>query len=282
MKVRVTAAAGLLLLTAASTWAQEGPTPREEAARKELLKFQGTWSFASFEDGKKTPQPNLKKRTFFVGGSVFLVREGDKVIQAGTLRLSPAKSPKTIDAVVRKGDHEGNTMLGIYELTGDTLKVCFDPEGDGRPKKFAVKAGSDLFLAVYKRVKPPDEAVDIVGRYKSTATGPDGARQTATAEIQRHGDAYLVRWNVGPALAYVGVGIRKANTLSVAWTNRGTVGVSVYEIEKGPKLIGTFTDLGGPGLMSREVLTVPEAPVREARRPGVPPAGPPLAGRPRR
>jgi uncharacterized protein (TIGR03067 family) len=262
--VRIATAIALFVLAAPTGYAQEKPSPREEEANKALLELQGTWSFESFEDSKKTPLPGLKKRTFFVGGNLFLVREGDKVLQAGTLRLSPGKTPKTIDAVVRKGEHEGNTMLGIYQLKDDVLEVCFDPEADSRPRTFTVKADSKHFRATYKRIKPADETIKIIGRYKSTSSGLDGARQTATAEIQKHGDAYMIKWSVAGGVAYIGIGIRKGNILSVAWANRGNVGVSVYTIEKGPKLVGTFSELGGPGLISNEVFT-PGDPEREVR-----------------
>jgi uncharacterized protein (TIGR03067 family) len=265
MKFRATAVVGLLLSLAAQGRTQDGPGARREAARQELLHLQGTWRLESFEDGRKAALPNLKKRTFFVGGEVFLVREGDKILQAGTLRLAPSKAPKAVDAVVRKGLHEGATMLGIYELKGDRLTVCFDPDGDGRPKEFAAKPDAALFVAVYRRARPAGEGADIVGRYKCESFGAEGGKQTTTAEIQRHGDAYLIRWSVGRDTAYLGVAIRKGSSLSVAWANRGTVGLSVYEIEKGPKLVGVYTELTGVGIIAREQLTAGGAPLREAQ-----------------
>jgi hypothetical protein len=75
------------------------------------------------------------------------------------------------------------------------------------------------------------------------------------ADIQKRGDAYFVRWEVRGGVAYIGAGIRNGNTLSVAWLNRGSAGISVYQIEKGPKLVGTYTEVGGPGLVGREVLS---------------------------
>jgi uncharacterized protein (TIGR03067 family) len=258
MKPFTAAVVGLFLLLGADVRAEDEGGARETEARKALLRLQGTWQLESLTGGKKGAPKGLKKRTLFVGGEVFLVRDGDKLLQAGTLRLSPGKAPKAIDAVVRKGQHEGNTMLGVYELKGDTLRLCFDPEGDGRPKGFTARAGSDLFVAVYKRVRASDETVPIVGRFKCESSTADGGKQVTRAEIQKHGDAYLVRWTLKGGVAYIGVGVRKGDTLSVAWANRGTVGVSVYEVHKGPKLVGTYTELGGVGLIAREQLTPEE------------------------
>jgi hypothetical protein len=44
-------------------------------------------------------------------------------------------------------------MLGIYAISGDTLKVCFDPERKKRPSEFKSAPGSQTFVAVHKRVK---------------------------------------------------------------------------------------------------------------------------------
>src|SRR5262249_5294553 len=114
MKVRAAAVVAFLFLVAGGARADDGADGRD-SARQELLKLQGTWQLQS-------PAKADKERTLFIGGDVFLVREGDRIVQAGTLRLSPAK--KGVDAIVRKGQHEGNTMLGVYELKGDTLKFC--------------------------------------------------------------------------------------------------------------------------------------------------------------
>jgi hypothetical protein len=44
-------------------------------------------------------------------------------------------------------------MLGIYELDGDTYKLCGDMQGKSRPTEFAVKPGSGFVLEVLKREK---------------------------------------------------------------------------------------------------------------------------------
>ena len=120
---------------------------------KELKKFQGTWTFESVEaGGKEVPAAEFKGITVTFEGDKYTVKKGDEVIQAATQKLDPSKSPKTLDVTVAEGPNKGAVMLGIYEISGDTLKVCFDPEGKKRPTQFKSASGSQT-LVVHKRVK---------------------------------------------------------------------------------------------------------------------------------
>jgi uncharacterized protein (TIGR03067 family) len=120
---------------------------------KELKTFQGTWTFESVEaGGKKLPADQFKGMTVTFEGDKYSVKKGDKVVEAATQKLDPSKSPKTLDAKVTDGPNKGAVILGIYEISGDTLKVCFDPEGKKRPTEFKGESGSQT-LVVHKRVK---------------------------------------------------------------------------------------------------------------------------------
>ena len=120
---------------------------------KELKKFQGTWTFESVETGgKEVPAAEFKGITVTFEGDKYAVKKGDEVIQACTQKLDPSKSPKTLDVTVVEGPNKGAVVLGIYEISGDTLKVCFDPEGKKRPTEFKSESGSQT-LVVHKRVK---------------------------------------------------------------------------------------------------------------------------------
>lgn len=254
----------VLLATPVFSDDKKKPTAPEDEARKDLQLMQGTWKLESIEDSKGG-KTDVKKRSLFFGGEICILRDDTKVVQIGVARLTTTKSPRRIDVAVKKGQHEDNTMLGIYEIKGDTLKVCIDPEGEGRPNTFATKADTARFLAVYKRVRPTAEAIDICGKYTSTSIGSDGKKQTIGAEIERRGDGYLMKWTVPGGVAYIGTGIRKGDTLSVAWANRGTIGLSVYRIEKGPKLTGEYTELGGVGVIAQEELLPAKGDWMEAR-----------------
>jgi uncharacterized protein (TIGR03067 family) len=128
-------------------------TPKEELAKKELEKFGGTWKAVTVvRDGKEAPPDEVAKTTLTVKGEKYTFRVGDETIE-GTHKLDPTKSPREIDAVRTEGPDKGKPILGVYELTDDTFKVCFAPAGKERPAEFASKAGSGNRLMTFKRDK---------------------------------------------------------------------------------------------------------------------------------
>jgi uncharacterized protein (TIGR03067 family) len=121
---------------------------------KEVRKFQGTWTIESSKTGgKDLPADQLKGFIVIFEGDKHTLKNGDKVIQVGTQKLDPSKSPKTIDVTMTEGPNKGKVMLGIFEFNGNTLKVCFDPQGKKRPTEFKSARGSANFVNVHKRVK---------------------------------------------------------------------------------------------------------------------------------
>ena len=56
-----------------------------------------------------------------------------------------------------EGPNKGKTYFCIFELDGDTLRVCYDLTGKNRPAEFKTAKDTLLYLVTYKR-KAPDEA----------------------------------------------------------------------------------------------------------------------------
>jgi uncharacterized protein (TIGR03067 family) len=102
-------------------------------------------------DGKERPPEELKGMTITFTGDKWAVRQGDKVVQAGTHKFDPSKKPAQVDAMVTEGEGKGGTMIGIYEFKGDTMRVCFDLKGKDRPTSFTAKEGQ--FSATVQREK---------------------------------------------------------------------------------------------------------------------------------
>jgi uncharacterized protein (TIGR03067 family) len=229
--------------------------PRTPTGIEDLQRFQGTWLVEAWEEGG-TAVDDLKKRGVFFGANVFILRRGDKILQAGSIELEPAKSPPAINLSVREGDGKDGLMIGIYSRDGDTLRICFDPQGQTRPANFKPDAKAGFTLITLKKPKPPaDEAVDIVGKYRSELVEPGGKVVVTEVLVERRGDAYGVTYRLQDKVQFVGAAIRKGDQLSMGWVSAGQVGVSVYKIEAGPKLVGEYTILGGIGATAKETLT---------------------------
>jgi uncharacterized protein (TIGR03067 family) len=141
-----------LVLTASGVFGARADDKAD--VEKELNTFRGSWTFESVEaGGKEQPAAEFKGMTVTFEAHKFTVKKGDEVIQVGTEKLDPSRSPKTVDVTVTEGLNKGAVMLGIYEISGDTLKVCFDPEGKKRPTEFKSAPGSQTFVNAHKRVK---------------------------------------------------------------------------------------------------------------------------------
>jgi uncharacterized protein (TIGR03067 family) len=147
---RVVAAGSLLL--AAGLAVGQGTKDRG----KDLA---GTWQAATYAlDGKEAAAADLKKvRLIIDGDGKFKAQNAGQTFLAGTVKLGVDKSPRAMDITYTEGDLKGQTSLAIYELVGDTLRICRAAPGKARPTEFASKPGSGLILMSYQRAKPPAE-----------------------------------------------------------------------------------------------------------------------------
>lgn len=141
-----------LLLPAALTAGLLVAADAKDDAKKDLDAMQGKWQLASLErDGKSVDVPKDAIRT--VKGDTYTINPRPGVTIEGTYKLNADAKPKQIDITPTTGDNKGKTSLGIYEINGDTLKICWAPSGKDRPTEFKSAEGSGVFLAVHKKVK---------------------------------------------------------------------------------------------------------------------------------
>ena len=146
----------LALLLGGGVLADEKDGDKGEAVKKEWKSLNGTWeAVRAVVDGKKMPAPK-EKATVTVKDGKYTVRVGEKVASEGTAKIDPTTTPKSIDGTPATGESKGKTFLGIYEVKGDTRRICYAEPGKPRPKAFESKEGSGHRLATYKRAKTRD------------------------------------------------------------------------------------------------------------------------------
>ena len=123
------------------------------AQADDLKAMEGTWKVESAEaNGKKVESDELKEIVVKITGDRYEVKVKDK-LDAGTLKLDETQKPKSMDATDTEGLDAGKVVKAIYELSGDTLRVCYAIEGGERPTEFATKEGSPVLMLTYKREK---------------------------------------------------------------------------------------------------------------------------------
>ena len=122
---------------------------QEDVPTKDVAKLQGTWKVVVLEGGgTKAPEGSFKEMQYLI--------EGDKMSVTGkprdlcTYRVDATAKPKAID--IPGGEKEFSKA--IYEVEGDTLKLCFSQSTKAdRPKDFST-AGTEYLCFTLKREKP--------------------------------------------------------------------------------------------------------------------------------
>jgi RNA polymerase sigma factor (sigma-70 family) len=127
----------------------ENETPADQAAsQRELEKLAGTWIVVAVEVEGKADETSDTKFVFSKNKCTW-TKEGAEAKEM-TITVDVAKKPRTLDF-----DNRGRTMRGIYELDGDTLKICYRERGEERPAEFKTAAGSNLVLMELRRERQP-------------------------------------------------------------------------------------------------------------------------------
>jgi hypothetical protein len=112
-------------------------------------------------------------------------------------------------------------------------------------------------------VRPAEpEAADLTGYYTCKGQEAGGKNYSGIVTLVKKNDVYLISWVVGGGSNFSGIAIRQGNNLAASWsitTERGVVrGVNLYRIESsasGPRLVGRWSSVPGPGVQQQETLS---------------------------
>jgi uncharacterized protein (TIGR03067 family) len=113
----------------------------------------GTWIPSEGQlGGEKAQDEFIKSITLTITDGKYSVVVGANK-EAGTFTIDATKKPATMDVNPEEGPNKGKKLVAIYELSGDTMKVCYKLEGTDRPKEFTSTKDDKQFVVVYKRKK---------------------------------------------------------------------------------------------------------------------------------
>lgn len=143
-----------ILFTMAFLWLTgTGSTAMAQFDNPEIKKFQGRWQLTEFELAGGTLSVEevkaLDTTLTIEGNSYTLNGKGVKPV-FGRVAVDPSQSPPTLVRIETDRKNDLYTWC-IYEIKGDTLRLCQDVKGKGRPTEF--KATENSTVVTYQRIK---------------------------------------------------------------------------------------------------------------------------------
>lgn len=125
--------------------------PLQTNVADDHVAIQGEWEVLEISDGGRKQDP--KGATMKFAGDVATYIRGSRR-DSTKFRLDPTKSPKWIDMTETA---KSRTSPGIYDLSGDDLRVCLNGEvehNNQRPGKFGSEEGAPHdTLIILRRIK---------------------------------------------------------------------------------------------------------------------------------
>ncbi len=126
-------------------------TKGTQSSADEIKKLQGIWNVTAMEaNGDSLPQEEVTNIVVTIQDSTYTVKLNEGT-DHGTFSIDMSSEPRQMDIHPKTGEDEGRTMRAIYELTADTLRVCYARQGGSRPTTFDTSGDASFLLINYKR-----------------------------------------------------------------------------------------------------------------------------------
>jgi uncharacterized protein (TIGR03067 family) len=143
-------------------------TAEEQAASGEPTELEGEWAMVSAVFGGAAMDENMVQWCGRITrGNVTTVVAGPQTMLKARFTLNATSHPRSIDYVNLHGSAKGKSQAGIYELSGNTLRICMSAPGKPRPGGFESKAGDGRSFTTWKRRQPGITGQDQHGDTKT-------------------------------------------------------------------------------------------------------------------
>lgn len=152
--------------------------------RDDLDLIQGAWAVAELEmEGQTISGGMLANARVEITGSRFSSL-GMGAVYEGTVTLDDSANPHQLNMKFDAGPEKGNTNFGIYELDGDTWKICLATRGDVRPSAFSAPAGSGFVFETLTRSESTSMNKDTAPAKAAAAAAPAKISPSRATEFE--------------------------------------------------------------------------------------------------
>jgi uncharacterized protein (TIGR03067 family) len=146
----------------------------------EIDGMQGTWQVVALETDGQPVSPSLLAGARIVVRGERFTSLGMGAVYEGVLVVDPAAAPRRLDLRFDRGPEQGNANLAIYELDGDTWRICLSTAGD-RPARFATEPGSGCALETLTRI---GDAAEAPAETSEPSGAPAASPPAAATELE--------------------------------------------------------------------------------------------------
>ena len=140
--------------------------------QNDLDLLQGSWNVSELQmEGQTISGGMLANARVVITGNRFS-SVGMGAVYEGVLSLNSSVTPNQLDMKFDAGPEKGNTNLGIYELDGDSWKLCLATRGKVRPSTFSAGAGSGFVFEMLTRDASTASAKEVAAPATTTPSIP--------------------------------------------------------------------------------------------------------------
>lgn len=141
-----------LLICAALTVEAQPPTKaKDKAAAFDAAAMVGDWEYVSgMRAGDKLDKERLAGKVKITKDTLTIPSGADKPFVMA-YKLDTKTTPVNIDMEIKDGPVAEGKAKGIVGFEGATLKICYQPTGGDRPKKFESTKDNGAFFFVLKK-----------------------------------------------------------------------------------------------------------------------------------
>ena len=125
----------------------------DDASVATPTEIEGEWAMTEgVFNGQSMPESMVQWAKRITRGSVTSVVAGGQVMLKANFTIGDTENPRNIDYVNIEGPNRGKTQAGIFELSGDSLRICMSAPGKPRPGEFESKPGDNRSYTAWRRL----------------------------------------------------------------------------------------------------------------------------------